>query len=242
MMDRLPLIVKRLVAISLLALSVALFWLTAIAPLEAQFAVNRAAIEDTRLKYQRYRSVADYASQLDDFAKQLDTDRFKGLILGGDSDAVALAGLQSTMQTLAVSNNAQVLSAQALPRFIDGDVRMVGVRVDLTGDLTAVQSTLHEIESNNPLCSSPGRSCDGARAHPKTPPMSLLCLMRNSISTAPDHWIRLRDKDNERFRPVRGAPGTSGTRRLRCECGLGADDRRFGRADHQFTEHSGLAA
>ena len=151
MIDQLPLIARRTLALGLLALTLSAIWLAAISPLISNYRANAAAIDEARTVLARYQQVADFEGQLGNIEAQLKPDAIGKLVLPGDSDAISVAGLQSLLQTVTVSNNAQILSAQALPPQETADYRFVGVRIDLTGDLAAIQHTLQKIESSQPF-------------------------------------------------------------------------------------------
>jgi len=142
---------RRVFALGLLAAVLCGFWWLAVAPVIAAYQGNAKALAEARAVFARYQSVAAYETRLDDLTKQINAAPAKNQILPGGSDAIALAGLQSALQTIAGSNGAQILSAQALPPLDSGEFLMVGVRVDMVGDLAAIQRTLHKIESSVPF-------------------------------------------------------------------------------------------
>ena len=151
MINQLPLIARRLLALGLLVLLLSAIWLAAVTPLIASYRENVAAIDEARSVLARYQKVADFEGNLEIVATQSRPDALGKQVLLGDSDAISVAGLQSLLQTITVSNNAQILSAQALPPQEAADYRFVGVRIDLTGDLAAIQHTLQKIETGQPF-------------------------------------------------------------------------------------------
>jgi Type II secretion system (T2SS), protein M subtype b len=150
-MESLPKFVRQIFAVALLGAAAALIWLFAVAPVMDSYDANQRALEEVRRAYAKSRSVADFEGKLGGLTKPEDAERLKRQVLPGDSDAISLAGLQSTLQTLSATNGAQVLSAQTLPAQDSKDFRMVGVRIDMAGDLAAIQHTLHKIETNEPF-------------------------------------------------------------------------------------------
>lgn len=151
MIEQLPLVARRALALALLALLATGVWWLALEPVMAAYRTNRAAIAAARAELARYQSVAAFEAKLDASATLVDATPLTGQTLPGESDAIALAGLQSLLQTIASSNGAQILSAQALTALEAGRASLVGVRVDMAGELAAIQRTLHKIETQTPF-------------------------------------------------------------------------------------------
>ncbi len=151
MIEQLPLVARRALALALLALLATGVWWLALEPVMAAYRTNRAAIAAARAELARYQSVAAFEAKLDASATLVDATPLMGQTLPGESDAIALAGLQSLLQTIASSNGAQILSAQALTALEAGRASLVGVRVDMAGELAAIQRTLHKIENQTPF-------------------------------------------------------------------------------------------
>lgn len=151
MIETWPKAARRALALGLLAMALAGLWFLALAPVIAAYQANTKAILEAQAVLARYQAVAAYQTTLDGLGKVGDQSQTALQTLPGDSDAIALAGLQSTLQTIAASNGAQIQSAQALPQLQNGVFEMIGVQIDMAGDLAAIQHTLHKIETATPF-------------------------------------------------------------------------------------------
>ncbi len=71
-------------------------------------------------------------------------------VLAGNSDAIAGAALQEQVQAMATVTNAQLTSIETLPGEQVGSYRRIGVRVELSAQLTVVTHLLAAIEQAQP--------------------------------------------------------------------------------------------
>ncbi len=121
------------------------------APLLSLFQAREARLDEMRGLIRRLERGAAEAPALE---RELTALRAKGdissLTLVAASDAVAAAGLQSTLSALAEAKGSRLASTEYLATQAEGQFRRVGVRVALTGDLAILTAMLAGIETARP--------------------------------------------------------------------------------------------
>lgn len=150
-MTRLPKPIRQLIAVALALGVVALAYLGAVEPLVEAYQARETKLQETADLHDRYAAIAALEHRVGELSALSDAGRQSGETLAGDSDAIAIAGLQSSLQTIAGSNGASFVSAQPLPALSTDGLDMVGVRVDLFGTVPAIQQVLYKVETGLPL-------------------------------------------------------------------------------------------
>lgn len=139
---------SRAAALGLVLLLLLLFYGVVIGPLIQAFSdVNQAVAEGSE-QLARYRQIAGQRQVLEArFAEIAARQAASGVYLPGDTDALAAARLQEIVNSTVETSGGQVRSVQILPTKEDGDFRRVGVRIQLTGTISAVARILHTFEA-----------------------------------------------------------------------------------------------
>jgi general secretion pathway protein M len=73
------------------------------------------------------------------------------VFLGGESDAIRLAGLQSRLSDAAQTAGTRLASTQVLPPREDAGVRLIGVQTQLSTTLEQLQKLVFELETARPV-------------------------------------------------------------------------------------------
>ncbi|MEM7426936.1 MAG: type II secretion system protein GspM [Pseudomonadota bacterium] len=141
---------QRLAALGLLALVLALAWVELISPLWARNASLAEEIEDGRKLLARYERIAVNRGRVDDLLQEISVEPDLTEFLTGESEAVAVAGLQDKLRTLARENRAKLLSASPLKTRTEDGLQLAGLRLHLSGRLKNIHKLIFEIESGNP--------------------------------------------------------------------------------------------
>ncbi len=115
-----------------------------IADLEASLA---GRLEQTA----RLRSAAEQSRQILAATPNGQEATLAGDFLSGSQDSIIVAELQQRLRALAIANNVEFNSANALPVRDGGNISYLGLRVQVRGQLRDIQSVLHAAEAGSPL-------------------------------------------------------------------------------------------
>jgi len=141
---------SRATAVALLLGVLFVVYSLTLAPVLGAYAQVNGAIAQTNELLVRYRQIASQRPVLE---KQLERIAAKllasGVYLEGDTDALAAARLQEIVNAKVESGGGRVRSVQILPSKADGDFRRVGVRVQMSGNITAVARILYAFEAGD---------------------------------------------------------------------------------------------
>lgn len=143
---------RRILALGILVLVVALpYWLI-VQPLIDQFAAVNAEIAERQEALARYRMVA---ARLGALEEQLEAMKRAGGraddYLRGGSEAIVAADLQNRVKTLIDRSGGKLASTQVLTAAEEGGFRQVIVRVRLTTGIEGLRRILYELETGQPL-------------------------------------------------------------------------------------------
>jgi Type II secretion system (T2SS), protein M subtype b len=72
------------------------------------------------------------------------------LFLEAESLTIGRATLQSNIDTIAQSNNLQLASAGSLPDIDEKGIKLIGLRIDMSGSYEAIQKAIIDIETVKP--------------------------------------------------------------------------------------------
>jgi len=141
----------RALALAIGALGALIFYLVAVSPV-LDFYGNQAEIIQQRTEMaQRFKMLARELPDLR-LADKKWRDQFGGeLLLAGQSDAIASAGIQAMMKSTVEEAGSRLTSAEILPERTEGEFRRVGIRVAFSGDLKLVASVLRSLETAHPV-------------------------------------------------------------------------------------------
>lgn len=145
-------ILRRLLALALLAVPVAGLYILIIAPTLAELDRTRAAIDLSREQLVRYRQMAyglvELQAQLDEARRR---ERNGVGLLEGSNEALVGAELQARIKALAERNGAELRSVQILPPRDDEKLRKITVRTQLSLAGDSLPGLLAAIEASTPF-------------------------------------------------------------------------------------------
>lgn len=143
--------VRRLAALGLLVLALAVLAMLTVVPLTARVAELKGEIETERVLLGRLAAVAARRGETAELERTGLAALASGAWLKGESEALTAAGLQSLMSQLAAANRVRFHSTRALPpREADG-ARLIGVSVQFKAGIEQLRALLFRIESNRPF-------------------------------------------------------------------------------------------
>lgn len=136
-------------AVALVVLAVAVFWLGVLSPLAGWYADRGDTLEQLRARALREAALIETLPALRAEAQAAAKTPARAVLAGG-SDAIAGATLQEQVQAMASSAAAQLTSIETLPAEQSGAYRRIGVRVELSAQLPVVVALLKSIEEAEP--------------------------------------------------------------------------------------------
>lgn len=150
-MMSLPRPLRQVVALAILAaLLIGAFAAVAI-PLKAHIDSLEETIAARQSVLARYRTALSAAHSAQTMTANPVPDEAGRLFLEGSIISIALAGLQSTLNTIAADAGVRYRSQTTLPLRDDGDLKLVGVQANFSGTIDTVQQMLHAVETARPL-------------------------------------------------------------------------------------------
>ena len=151
MIERLPQIQRRILAVLLLLLALAAVVRGLVLPIWTSYVSNRDAIaqsEDNIARYSRLSTQIDaLQSALGKLEKAGNLDRY---VLVQESEPLAAAALQARMKSVATSSGGTLTSTQVLPTETEQGFKRVIVNVRIAVSTDALQRVLYELENNLP--------------------------------------------------------------------------------------------
>jgi general secretion pathway protein M len=141
----------RLLAASLLLLVLGGLYFLAVAPVVDLYQQRQARIEDGRMLLPRLQAVAGGLPALRARVAELRAAaRTRRVTLGGASDAIASANLQSRIEGFATSVGATIGSTESLPVETHDGYRRIGLRFALNGPYDTLVRLLAKLEEAEP--------------------------------------------------------------------------------------------
>jgi general secretion pathway protein M len=142
-LDTLPQPVRRIVALSLVVLGLALAALVAAAPWVRGAAVREEAAAATDLVAQQERLVLAAAGR--------PAQAGRDVLITGETSGVAAAELQRVIAELARQHALTLRSTQVVPAKREGDLTVLAVEVSLQGGIEGLRALLHALETGAPM-------------------------------------------------------------------------------------------
>ena len=136
-------------AAGILAVLLLAVWLGVVLPVLGLFAARQQEIGDLRARSAREAALVAALPALSKQA-QLAAKTPTRAVLPGNSDAIAGATLQEQVQAMATVANAQLTSIETLPAEQVGAYRRIGVRVELSAQLSVLTALLRAVEDAQP--------------------------------------------------------------------------------------------
>jgi len=109
---------------------------------------NYTAIEEKRALLGKLNAIASAGASFE--TQLLPQNDANPLLLTGENEAVMTAALQSWLQEVVATAGGQINSATNVSEAGENDIRMIGLKVNLSGNIEAVHRTISLIESNQP--------------------------------------------------------------------------------------------
>jgi general secretion pathway protein M len=131
------------------AIVVAVYWLWLI-PLWDIFADRDTQIAKQYTLLGRLEGVAGHEAAVQDMVRKAAAELDRGEFLAGANDGAVGADLQTRLKAIAEAGGTRLQSVQSMPTTQNGAVKYVGARIELIGTLTAIQRTIHALESGKP--------------------------------------------------------------------------------------------
>ena len=133
----------------LAVLAVAAVWLGVVSPLADLYSSRSEQLGEMQARAAREAALIEALPALKAEAQQAARTPARA-VLAGDTDAIAGASLQEQVQAMATSASAQLTSIETLPAEQVGAYRRIGVRVELSAQLTVAIALLRAIEEAQP--------------------------------------------------------------------------------------------
>lgn len=109
---------------------------------------NYTEIEEKRALLGKLNAIASAGASFE--TQLLPQNDANPLLLTGENEAVMTAALQSWLQEVVATAGGQINSASNVSEAGENDIRMIGLKVNLSGNMEAVHRTISSIESNQP--------------------------------------------------------------------------------------------
>lgn len=147
----LPRWLSRVLALMLPAAAITVPVLAVVMPISDDYAAAKMHIAEDKLALDRYRRTAQILPQQRAMLAALEQQpgRKDGFLAGSNETLIA-AELQNRVKTVVEAAQAELHSTQVLPpQNVDGFHR-IGIRAEMTGELTAVQAVIYRLEATSP--------------------------------------------------------------------------------------------
>ncbi|CAN7655271.1 type II secretion system protein GspM [Pararhizobium sp. LjRoot235] len=138
---------QRIVAL-LTSAVVAVAFISVIQMLVVGLYSDYAAIEEKRALLGKLNAIASAGTSVE--TQLLPQNDASPMLLSGENEAVVTAELQSWLQNVIGAAGGQINSVNNVSESGENDIKMIGLKVNLSGNMEAVHRTVSSIESNQP--------------------------------------------------------------------------------------------
>ena len=142
---------RRIAAVGLLVLVPVGTWLLLVQPVWTELSSGYALLAEKRGLLARYEAVALQEGTARQRLESVAVRNRSSGFLTGESEAITSAELQKKLQTIVMQSRATFRSARPLVPRTQDDIKMIGLRIQLAGDLKAVQRSIYEVENAIPF-------------------------------------------------------------------------------------------
>ena len=151
MIERLPRIQRRILAVLLLLLAMAVVARVLVLPIWTTYTGNRDAIIQTEDNIARYSRLSTQVHALRSAVGELEqADILDRYVLAQESEPLAAAALQDRMKSVVSSGGGTLTSTQVLPTEAEQGFKRVIVNVRMAVSTDALQRVLFELENDLP--------------------------------------------------------------------------------------------
>ncbi len=145
-------VVRRLAALALLGVVVAVLYMAVVAPLVAVWTGAGDKVRVAQAQLARYAAIAATAAPLEQALAERRDDGDQGAAaFEGASETLVVAQVQDHVRAAVDQGGGQLTSVRVLPSGEDGPFRRVGLRVQIEATLPSLQRTLYALESGHPV-------------------------------------------------------------------------------------------
>ncbi|MBK8175516.1 MAG: hypothetical protein IPK66_09735 [Rhodospirillales bacterium] len=150
-MTKLSPLTRKIIAVTLLIVAIALPYRLIVSPLQERSAAYAEQIAARQDVLSRLRRLADSRPQLRERLEKLQSlPSSQEGYLSGDSETLVAADLQTLVRTIVERNGGKLESTQILPATSEGAFRRVTLRVRMSSDTDSLFHTLYDLESMLP--------------------------------------------------------------------------------------------
>jgi VIT1/CCC1 family predicted Fe2+/Mn2+ transporter len=146
-----PLVLRRLRFLILNAALLVVGYGAVVQPALSLLANEQERISESRFTLRRLQAIEEKSPEVETFAKEVREEAKRGDFVIGANEGVINANLQARLKTHTETSGARVQSIRTLPVRIVSNVNFIGARLEISGTLKAVHSTLAAIEGGAPL-------------------------------------------------------------------------------------------
>ncbi len=151
MIAQLPRLQRRILAVLVLLLSLAVLVRVVVVPIWSGFLSNRDAIAQSEDNIARYSRLSTQVGALQSAVGELEqTDSLDRYVLVQESEPLAAAALQARMKSVVTSSGGTLTSTQVLPTETEQGFKRVIVNVRMAVSTDALQRVLYELENDLP--------------------------------------------------------------------------------------------
>ncbi len=142
---------QRALAVAILVAIVAVIYAALVQPLIDTYAADNAEIAQRQEALLRYQRAAQGlpARQKELAALKQDQAKADGF-LEGSSDTLIAAQIQNRVKTLANAAKIELKSSQVLPAALDGKLKRIAIRGQISATTTGLLSIFHDLEAQSP--------------------------------------------------------------------------------------------
>jgi general secretion pathway protein M len=143
--------VRRIIAVALLVVAIALPYRLIVQPLLEAYAEGSEEVDKQQEMLVRYRKLADSRAHLQARLEQLQAEpSSQAGYLTGESETLVAAELQNLVRTTVERNGGRLESTQILPATSEGAFRRVALRVRMSTDTDGLFRIVYDLESTLP--------------------------------------------------------------------------------------------
>jgi general secretion pathway protein M len=150
-MERLSKTQRRVLALFLLLIAMAVVIRVVVVPVVATYVENRdtiAQMEDSIARYSRLSTQIDSLKSMVGVLEE--SDKLDAFVLAQESEPLAAAALQERVKSVVTTSGGTLTSTQVLPTETEQGFKRIIVNVRMAGSMDALQRVLHTLESDLP--------------------------------------------------------------------------------------------
>jgi Type II secretion system (T2SS), protein M subtype b len=151
MIYSLPLLIRRLLAVSLLLAALGVAALLIVVPFTSQLATARDRLNEERATLGRLADATRPPTTAEQLAKGPRALTTTGLFIEGESDSIRLASLQSQVVDITGAHGVKPRTARILQTTERNTLKLVGVELQMSATIEQLQKILLQIEAHRPI-------------------------------------------------------------------------------------------